>query len=82
MQEDVRAAGDTQLCCRAVVDQEHGGEGEKSVKLFGVLLKDAARKRGRCEEAAASERPIKMIRIGEPWVGVPSSGPGRCGGEN
>ncbi|XP_062193446.1 heat stress transcription factor B-1-like [Phragmites australis] len=82
MQEDMRAAGDAQQC-RAVVDQERGGEEEKSVKLFGVILKDAARKsRGRCEEAVASERPIKMIRIGEPWVGVPSSGPGRCGGEN
>uniref|UniRef100_A0A0A9AAY0 Uncharacterized protein n=1 Tax=Arundo donax TaxID=35708 RepID=A0A0A9AAY0_ARUDO len=80
MQEDVRAAGDAQEC-RAAVDQECGGE-EKCVKLFGVLLKDAARKRGRCEDAAASERPIKMIRIGEPWVSVPSSGPGRFGGEN
>ncbi|ONM22325.1 Heat stress transcription factor B-3 [Zea mays] len=61
---------------------ERGGEEGKSVKLFGVLLTDAARKRARCEEAAASERPIKMIRIGEPWIGVPSSGPGRCGGGN
>ncbi|OEL26872.1 Heat stress transcription factor B-1 [Dichanthelium oligosanthes] len=84
MQEDVvRAAGDAHQQCRAVADQlERGGEEGKGVKLFGVLLKDAARKRGRCEEAAASERPIKMIRIGEPWVGVPSSGPGRFGGEN
>lgn len=86
MQEDVvrAAAGDAHQQCRsAVADQlECGGEEGKSVKLFGVLLKDAARKRGRCEEAAASERPIKMIRIGEPWVGVPSSGPGRFGGEN
>ncbi|WVZ65178.1 hypothetical protein U9M48_014587 [Paspalum notatum var. saurae] len=85
MQEDVRAgaAGDDAQC-RAVVDElerRRSAEG-KSVKLFGVLLKDATRKRGRCEEAAASERPIKMIRIGEPWVGVPSSGPGRCVGEN
>ncbi|CAL5081775.1 unnamed protein product [Urochloa decumbens] len=70
--------------CRAVELGGGGGGGEegKCVKLFGVLLKDAARKRARCEEAAASERPIKMIRIGEPWVGVPSSGPGRFGGEN
>ncbi|PAN12757.1 hypothetical protein PAHAL_2G289200 [Panicum hallii] len=86
MQEDVRAAaGDAhqQQQRRAAADQlERGGEEGKSVKLFGVLLKDAARKRGRCEEAAASERPIKMIRVGEPWVGVPSSGPGRFGGEN
>ncbi|KAF8781171.1 hypothetical protein HU200_001150 [Digitaria exilis] len=90
MQEEdvVRAAGDAkhQQQQREVVDQlqaERGGEEGKGVKLFGVLLKDAAaRKRGRCEEAAASERPIKMIRIGEPWVGVPSSGPGRFGGEN
>ncbi|TVU09800.1 hypothetical protein EJB05_43296 [Eragrostis curvula] len=81
MQEDVRAAGDGQQQCRAAADMECGGE-EKSVKLFGVLLKDAARKRARCEEAAVSERPIKMIRVGEPWVGVPSSGPGRYGGEN
>lgn len=90
MQEDVRAAaGDAQQQQQhraVVVDQlaeRGGGEEGKSVKLFGVLLKDAAaRKRGRCEEAAASERPIKMIRIGEPWVGVPSSGPGRFRGEN
>jgi len=87
MQEDVRAAaGDAhqqQQQRRAAADPlERGGEEGKSVKLFGVLLKDAARKRGRCEEAAASERPIKMIRVGEPWVGVPSSGPGRFGGEN
>ncbi|RLN36080.1 heat stress transcription factor B-1-like [Panicum miliaceum] len=91
MREDVRAAaaaaaGDAhhqQQQRRAAADQlERGGEEGKSVKLFGVLLKDAARKRGRCEEAAASERPIKMIRVGEPWVGVPSSGPGRFGGEN
>jgi heat shock transcription factor len=88
MREDdvVRAAaGDDvhQQCRSAVADQlERGGEEGKSVKLFGVLLKDATRKRGRCEEAAASERPIKMIRIGEPWVTVPSSGPGRFGGEN
>jgi heat shock transcription factor, other eukaryote len=80
MQEDMRAAGDGQQCGPAV-DQQCGGE-EKSVKLFGVLLKDAARKRARCEEAAASERPIKMIRVYESWVGVPSSGPGRYGGEN
>jgi len=90
--EDVRAAGatagdaDAQAQRRAVVANhqlERGGEEGKSVKLFGVLLKDAAaRKRGRCEEAVASERPIKMIRVGKPWVGVPSSGPGRCGGEN
>ncbi|XP_066390343.1 heat stress transcription factor B-1-like [Miscanthus floridulus] len=91
--EDVRAAGaaagdaDAQAQRRAVVANHQlergGGEEGKSVKLFGVLLKDAAaRKRGRCEEAVASERPIKMIRVGEPWVGVPSSGPGRCGGEN
>lgn len=91
--EDVRAAGaagdDAQQAQRraAVANQllERGGGGEegKSVKLFGVLLKDAAaRKRGRCEEAVASERPIKMIRVGEPWLGVPWSGPGRCGGEN
>ncbi|KAL6656131.1 hypothetical protein ACP70R_006957 [Stipagrostis hirtigluma subsp. patula] len=88
MQDDaVRAVvGDAH---RRAADQllERGGgdeeeDEEKSVKLFGVLLKNAARKRARCEEAAASERPIKMIRIGEPWVGVPSSGPGRCGGEN
>ncbi|GJM98617.1 hypothetical protein PR202_ga15645 [Eleusine coracana subsp. coracana] len=79
MQEDM----DGQQC-RAVADEDHecGGD-EKSVKLFGVLLKDAAaRKRARCEEAAASERPIKMIRAYEPWVGVPSSGPGRYGGDN
>jgi heat shock transcription factor, other eukaryote len=81
MQEDMRPAGDGGQQCRAVADQECGGE-EKSVKLFGVLLKDAVRKRARCEEAAASERPIKMIRVCEPWVGVPSSGPGRYGGEN
>ncbi|XP_062199988.1 heat stress transcription factor B-1-like [Phragmites australis] len=81
MQEDVRVVGGAGHS-RAVVDQDCGVEEENSVKLFGVLLKDAARKRGRCEEAAASERPIKMVRIGEPWVGVPSSGPGRCGGEN
>ncbi|XP_066397423.1 heat stress transcription factor B-1-like [Miscanthus floridulus] len=94
-EEDVRAAGvaagddDAQQAQRraavANLQLERGGGGEegKSVKLFGVLLKDAAaRKRGRCEEAVASERPIKMIRVGEPWVGVPSSGPGRCGGEN
>ncbi|CAN6174564.1 unnamed protein product [Urochloa humidicola] len=87
MQEDVgraAAAGtdaqQQQQQCRAVA--ELGGEEGKCVKLFGVLLKDAARKRARCEEAAASERPIKMIRIGEPWVGVPSSGPGRFGCEN
>ncbi|CAN6204662.1 unnamed protein product [Urochloa humidicola] len=90
MQEDVvgraAAAGNAhqQQQCRAVELGGGGGgeEGTKSVKLFGVLLKDAARKRARCEEAAASERPIKMIRIGEPWVSVPSSGPGRFGGEN
>jgi len=84
MQEDVRAgAGDDAAPRRAMVSQlERGGEEGKSVKLFGVLLTDAARKRARCEEAAASERPIKMIRIGEPWIGVPSSGPGRCGGGN
>ncbi|CAN6196184.1 unnamed protein product [Urochloa humidicola] len=90
MQEDVgraAAAGADahhQQQCRAVADLGGSGSGEegKCVKLFGVLLKDAARKRARCEEAAASERPIKMIRIGEPWVGVPSSGPGRFGGEN
>lgn len=82
-EEDVRAGAGDDAQRRAVVNQlERGGEEEKSVKLFGVLLKDAARKRGRCEEAVASERPIKMIRVGEPWVGVPSSGPGRCGGEN
>jgi heat shock transcription factor len=92
-EEDVRAAGAAgddalQAQRRAVVNRHQlergrGGEEGKSVKLFGVLLKDAAaRKRGRCEEAVASERPIKMIRVGEPWVGVPSSGPGRCGGEN
>jgi hypothetical protein len=23
-----------------------------------------------------------MMRMGEPWVGVPSSGPARCGGKN
>nr|AHZ44770.1 heat shock factor B1b [Triticum aestivum] len=62
-------------------DQEHCCE--KKVKLFGVILKDAsARKRGRCDEAAASERSMKMTRIGEPWVGVPSSCPARCGGGN
>nr|ACG38635.1 heat shock factor protein 4 [Zea mays] len=87
MQEDVRAGASddgAQRRAHAVASQleRGGGEEGKSVKLFGVLLKDAARKRGRCEEAAASERPIKMIRVGEPWVGVPSSGPGRCGGEN
>jgi len=90
MQEEVRAAaGDAhhhhhqQQQRRAAVDPlEPGGEEGKSVKLFGVLLQDAARKRGRCEEAAATERPLKMIRVGEPWVGVPSSGPGRFGGEN
>lgn len=85
MQEDVRAAvGDDAQRRAAVANHqlERGGEEGKSVKLFGVLLKDAARKRGRCEEAVASGRPIKMIRVGEPWVGVPSSGPGRCGGEN
>lgn len=84
MQEDMRAAGDDGQQCRAVADgQDCGGDEEKSVKLFGVLLKDAAaRKRARCEEAAASERPIKMIRAYEPWVGVPSSGPGRYDGEN
>jgi heat shock transcription factor, other eukaryote len=82
MQEDMRAAEDGGQQCRAVADQECGGE-EKSVKLFGVLLKDAVRKRARCEEAVASERAIKMIRVCEPWVGVPSSGPGRrYGGEN
>jgi len=91
-EEDVRAAGAAgdgalQAQRRAAVNHQlergRGGEEGKSVKLFGVLLKDAAaRKRGRCEEAVASERPIKMIRVGEPWVGVPSSGPGRCGGEN
>jgi heat shock transcription factor, other eukaryote len=81
MQEDMRPAGDGGQQCRAVADQECGGE-EKSVKLFGVLLKDAVRKRAQCEEAVASERPIKMIRVCEPWVGVPSSGPGRYGGEN
>uniref|UniRef100_A0A0E0B3V0 HSF-type DNA-binding domain-containing protein n=1 Tax=Oryza glumipatula TaxID=40148 RepID=A0A0E0B3V0_9ORYZ len=83
MQEDMRAAaggvGGEQR------EQEHARE-EKCVKLFGVLLDDthgaATRKRARCEEAAASERPIKMIRIGEPWVSVPSSGPARCGGDN
>ncbi|CAL5064042.1 unnamed protein product [Urochloa decumbens] len=91
MQEDVvgraaAAAGSDahhqQQQCRAVELGGGGGEEGKCVKLFGVFLKDAARKRARCEEAAASERPIKMIRIGEPWVGVPSSGPGRFGGEN
>lgn len=84
MQEDVRAgAGGDDTQCRAAVHQlERSSEEGKSVKLFGVLLKDAARKRGRCEDAAVSERPIKMIRIGEPWVSVPSSGPGRCVGEN
>jgi len=90
MQEEVRAAaGDAhhhhhqQQQRRAAADPlERGGEEGKSVKLFGVLLQDAARKRGRCEEAAATERPLKMIRVGEPWVGVPSSGPGRFGGEN
>jgi heat shock transcription factor, other eukaryote len=62
-------------------DQEHCCE--KKVKLFGVILKDAStRKRGRCDEAAASERSIKVMRIGEPWVGVPSSCPARCGGGN
>ncbi|KAL5201603.1 hypothetical protein ABZP36_035957 [Zizania latifolia] len=80
MQEDMRAAaGGSEQC-----EQEHGRE-EKSVRLFGVLIDDshaATRKRARCEEAAASERPIKMIRIGEPWVSVPSSGPARCGGGN
>jgi heat shock transcription factor, other eukaryote len=81
IQEGMRPAGDGGQQCRAVADQECGGE-EKSVKLFGVLLKDAVRKRARCEEAVASERPIKMIRVCEPWVGVPSSGPGRYGGEN
>lgn len=80
MQEDMRGAVGSEQ--RRAVDQEQHGCEEKSVKLFGVLLKDATRKRARCEEAAASERPIKMIRIGEPWVGVPSSGPARCGGEN
>ncbi|PWZ12676.1 hypothetical protein Zm00014a_036098 [Zea mays] len=87
MQEDVRAGASddgAQRRAHAVASQleRGGGEEGKSVKLFGVLLKDAARKRGRCEEAAASQRPIKMISVGEPWVGVPSSGPGRCGGEN
>ncbi|KAL6846264.1 hypothetical protein ACP4OV_023712 [Aristida adscensionis] len=90
MQEDVvvRAVGDAQRRGEHRLERcgedEDEDEEEKCVKLFGVLLKDAhaATKRARCEEAAASERPIKMIRIGEPWVGVPSSGPGRCRGEN
>ncbi|KAF0898698.1 hypothetical protein E2562_009315 [Oryza meyeriana var. granulata] len=81
MQEDMRAAAGA----GEQREQEHGRE-EKCVKLFGVLLDDthcaASKKRARCEEAAASERPIKMIRIGEPWVSVPSSGPPRCGGDN
>ncbi|EEE69850.1 hypothetical protein OsJ_29627 [Oryza sativa Japonica Group] len=83
MQEDMRAAAGGVGGEQRV--QEHARE-EKCVKLFGVLLDDthgaATRKRARCEEAAASERPIKMIRIGEPWVSVPSSGPARCGGDN
>ncbi|KAG8056990.1 hypothetical protein GUJ93_ZPchr0002g23470 [Zizania palustris] len=78
MQEDMRAAAGGS-------EQEHGRE-EKSVRLFGVLIDGgshaATRKRARCEEAAATERPIKMIRIDEPWVSVPSSGPARCGGDN
>ncbi|GJN33800.1 hypothetical protein PR202_gb22424 [Eleusine coracana subsp. coracana] len=79
MQEDM----DGQQCRAVAEDHDECGGDEKSVKLFGVLLKDAAaRKRARCEEAAASERPIKMIRAYEPWVGVPSSGPGRYGGDN
>ncbi|XP_015696881.2 heat stress transcription factor B-1 [Oryza brachyantha] len=86
MQEDMRAvaaAGGGEQ-----PEQEHSRDDDKCVKLFGVLLDDthgaATRKRARarCEEAAASERPIKMIRIGEPWVSVPSSGPARCGGDN
>uniref|UniRef100_A0ACD5XM26 Uncharacterized protein n=1 Tax=Avena sativa TaxID=4498 RepID=A0ACD5XM26_AVESA len=82
MDEDVQggAGGERDRACAA--EQEHGHE-EKKVKLFGVLLKDApTRKRARCDEAAASERSMKMMRTGEPWVGVPSSGPARCGGEN
>lgn len=79
MDEDMQGAAggarsgsaDQEQCC------------EKKVKLFGVILKDAsARKRGRCDEAAAGERSVKMTRIGEPWVGVPSSWPARCGGGN
>uniref|UniRef100_A0A0E0M205 HSF-type DNA-binding domain-containing protein n=1 Tax=Oryza punctata TaxID=4537 RepID=A0A0E0M205_ORYPU len=81
MQEDMRAAA---VGSGEQREQEHAQE--KCVKLFGVLLDDnhgvSTRKRARCEEAAASERPIKMIRIGEPWVSVPSSGPARCGGDN
>ncbi|CAN6200634.1 unnamed protein product [Urochloa humidicola] len=87
MQKDVvgraAAAGDAhqqQQCC--AVELSGGVEEVKSVKLFGVLLKNTARKRVGCEEAATSEWPVKMIRIGESWVDVPSSGPGRFGGKN
>uniref|UniRef100_A0A0D9XEH0 HSF-type DNA-binding domain-containing protein n=1 Tax=Leersia perrieri TaxID=77586 RepID=A0A0D9XEH0_9ORYZ len=83
MKEDMRAAAAEAGGGERFEQEEHGRE-EKCVKLFGVLLDDthgaASRKRARCEEAAASERPIKMIRIREPWVSVPSSGPARCGG--
>ena len=82
MDEDMQGAAGGERCHVNVAEQEHGPE-EKVVKLFGVLLKDATTtKRARCDEAAASERAIKMMRIGEPWVGVPSSGPARCGGDN
>uniref|UniRef100_A0ACD5YHC1 Uncharacterized protein n=1 Tax=Avena sativa TaxID=4498 RepID=A0ACD5YHC1_AVESA len=83
MDEDVQGGAGGERDRARAAEQEHDHE-EKKVKLFGVLLKDAptCRKRARCDEAAASERSIKMMRTGEPWVGVPSSGPARCGGEN
>jgi heat shock transcription factor len=82
MDEDMQGAAGGEPGHRHATEQERGPE-EKKVKLFGVLLKEATTgKRARCDEAAASERSIKMTRIGEPWVGVPSSGPARCGGDN
>ncbi|CAM0951676.1 unnamed protein product [Alopecurus aequalis] len=84
MDEDVQGTAGGERDCARAAEQEHDPE-EKKVKLFGVLLKvkDATTtKRARCDETAASERSIKMMRIGEPWVRVPSSGPARCGGEN
>ena len=82
MQEDVRAAaGDAhqqQQQRRAAADPlERGGEEGKSVKLFGVLLKDAARKRGRCEEAAASERGDEEARDGDEEAAVDAAEPRR-----
>lgn len=82
MDEDMQGAAGGERDHAHEAEQEHIPE-EKKVKLFGVLLKETTtRKRARCDEAVASERSIKMMRMGEPWVGVPSSGPARCGGKN